>query len=265
MFQMKTLLLPVDFSGRSLEAARQAKAIARHFRSRLIVLNVEQNDRRTSLRFETGGWSSERLQAYFDRELADIPIQYIVKEGDAAQAIAEQASACAADLVVIAGHSRRPFEDFALGSVTAEVLSSSPCPVWVSLHGEPGPAPLFRRILCAVDLSEFSSKTFDWAWAFADAFKATCDVLHVSEAGDAENSLPSKEREAVDRIEAKLGTRGRVILATGELGKAICSLSGESRADLLVIGRSRGGNEIDRVHNAAYELVHQVLCPVVCV
>lgn len=269
MFQIKTLLLPVDFSERSLEAARQAKAIIRHFHSRLIVLNIGEDTRRTSLQFEAGGWSSQGLQAYFDREFADVPTQYLAKEGDPAQVIAEQARAGAADLIVMAGHTRSPFEDFALGSVTAGVLSCAPCPVWVSLHDEKGPAPLFRRILCAVDLSNMSAKAFDWAVAFADAFGATCDVIHVSESGDdqagqiAEDLLPSIEREAVDRIRTELGSRGQVILATGELVKVVCGLCLESRSDLLVIGRSRAGNEIEQVHSASYKLVHSAPCPVV--
>lgn len=171
----------------------------------------------------------------------------------------------------MAGHTHSPFEDFALGSVTAGLLSCAPCPVWVSLHDEKGPAPLFRRILSAMDLSDQSARAFDWAVAFADAFNATCDVIHVSESGDGqvgrttEDSLPSIGREAVDRIRAELGSRGQVILATGELVKAACSFAAESRSDLLVIGRSPAGNAIDRVHSAAYKLVHNAPCPVVSI
>jgi universal stress protein A len=271
MFQIKTLLLPVDFSERSLEAARQAKAIVRHFHCRLIVLNVDEVDRKTSLQFEPDGWSAEGLQAYFDREFADTPIQYVAKEGDSAQVIAEQARTDAADLIVIAGHTRNPFEDFALGSVTADLLSSAPCPVWVSLHDEKGPPPLFRRILCAVDLSDQSAKVSDWAVAFANAFSAACDIIHVSDGGEdevghtTEDSLPRIEREAVDRIRAKLGTRGEVILATGGLETAVGGISKELRSDLLVIGRSLAGNAIDHVHSASYKLVHNAPCPVVCI
>ena len=185
--------------------------------------------------------------------------------------IAEQARAEAADLVVVAGHIRSPFEDFALGSVTADLISCAPCPVWVSLLGEKGPAPLFRRILCAVDLPNMSAEAFHWAIAFANAFNATCDVIYVSESGDGqvsrttEDLLPNADREVVDRIRTELGNRGQVILATGELAKAVSSSSMESRSDLLVIGRSRSGNEIDRVHSAPYKLVHSAPCPVVAI
>jgi nucleotide-binding universal stress UspA family protein len=270
MLAIDTLLLPVDFSERSLEAARQAKPVARHFHSRVMVLNVLDADRRTTLEFEPGGWSADGLQGYLDREFADLSIQYLEKEGAPAEVIAEQARSGAADLMVIASHGRRPFEDFALGSVTAELLACSPCPVWVSLHMEKGPAPLFRRILCAVDLAEFNPAALDWAIAFADAFRAACNVIYVSAGGDGDLahgavSLTGTELEAVDQIKGKLGTRGQVILVTGELSKAAGGFSIESRADLLVIGRSRAGNEIAHVHSAAYSLVHDAPCPVVCV
>jgi nucleotide-binding universal stress UspA family protein len=61
MFALRTLLLPVDFSKHSLEAARQANGLAAHSHSRLIVLNVVRTDRRT-LQFEAAGCSAQELQ-----------------------------------------------------------------------------------------------------------------------------------------------------------------------------------------------------------
>ena len=68
MFDLKTVLLPVDFSSRSLEAARQARGIARRVRCRLIVLNVVES-RGTDLKFEPGGASVHELQSCRRRSL----------------------------------------------------------------------------------------------------------------------------------------------------------------------------------------------------
>jgi hypothetical protein len=77
-----------------------------------------------------------------------------MEPGAAAETIDQVAKDREADLIVIAGHKRRPFEAFALGSVTAEVLCSAPSPVWVSLHEERGPAPrsegYFARLGCRI-------------------------------------------------------------------------------------------------------------------
>jgi len=160
---------------------------------------------------------------------------------------------------------------FALGSVTADLLTCAPCPVWVSLHNERGPSPLFRRILRAADLSDGSDNAFHWALAFAEALNATCDVIHVSRGSGndvgqiKENSPPSIEREALDRIRTERGSRGRIILASGEIVKTVSGSCMEARADLLVVGRSRAGNEIDRVQSASYALVYDAPCPVVSI
>lgn len=272
MFDLKTLLLPVDFSERSLEAARQAKAIASHFHSRLIVLNVAEEGARTDLQFEAGGSSAEELQSYLNRNLRETPVEYLVEEGDPAPVIVQRARTAGADLIVMAGHNRGPFETFAFGSVTGEVLSAATCPVWVSLHEQKGPAPLFRRILCSVALSDSSGDTLEWAMRFADAFQATCDVIHVSESSGGrdegritEDSLVPAERAGLDRVRRKLGTRGQVILAAGGLGKAVYAAATERRSDLLVVGRSQTESEIAHVHSATYTLAHDVPCPIVSI
>jgi len=271
MFDLKTVLLPVDFSARSLEAARQVKGIARRFRCRLVVLNVVEQ-RRTELQFEPGGSSVEELQSYLCREMRERPVEYILEPGDPAQIIHQVARDYRANLIVLAGHNRKPFEDFALGSVTAEVLDSAPCPVLVSLWEERGPAPLFRKILCPVGLSDSTDVTLDWALQFAHAFHAECDVIHVAAKSDGQEQgyiteewLTNAERGWLDAVKKKLDGCGKVILASGEIGKAVAAASADLRSDLLVMGHSRPGNEIGRVHSLPFILAHRAPCPVVVV
>ena len=49
------ILLPVDFSERSLDAARQAEVLARHFHSDVTVLHVVDPDQPEFGTFEPGG------------------------------------------------------------------------------------------------------------------------------------------------------------------------------------------------------------------
>jgi nucleotide-binding universal stress UspA family protein len=245
VLDLKTILLPVDFSGRSLEAARQVKGIARRVRCRLILLNVLDN-RRGELQFEAGGWCAQELQSYINREFGETPVEYVAQPGAPADIIERVARERGADLIVITGHNREPFEALALGSVTAEVLSSASCPVWVSLHEERGTWPLFRRILCPVRLLDSTDSTLDWALQFVHAFDATCDVIHVARNSGgheprrmAEDWLTNAERERLGAIKRKLDGRGQVILAAGDPAKVIAAASGGLKYDLLVTGRHR--------------------------
>lgn len=271
MFDLKTVLLPVDFSGRSLEAARQAKGIARRVRCRLIVLNVVESAE-NGLRFEPGGLPAQELQSYLNREFGETPVEYVLEPGAPAEIIDRVAKDRRAGLIVIAGHNRRPFEAFALRSVTAEVLCSAPCPVWVSLHEERGPAPLFRRVLCPVSLSDSTSATLDWAMQFAHVFGAACDVIHVAANSDGqeprritEDRLTYAEREGLEAVKKKLDGRGQLILATGELASVIGTASLGLKADLMVMGRSPSRDEMARVNSLPFTLARLAACPVVVI
>jgi len=268
MVDMKTVLLPVDFSDRSMEAVRQARSIARHVRCGLIVLNVVESSG-SDVQFEPGGSSVQDLQAYLNRHFRDTPVEYLIKPGVPAKVINQVARGRRADLIVIAGHIRGPFETFALGSVAAEVLCSAPCPVWVSLHEERGPAPLFRRILCSVGLSDSTGATLDCAIQFTHAFDAACDVIHVAANSDGEEQrhitedrLTRPERDSLDAIKKKLDGRGQLILATGDPAKVIAAASAALKSDLLAMGRSRSTDEIARVHSLPFTLARSAACPV---
>jgi len=271
MFDRKTILLPVDFSDRSLEAARQARGIARRVPCHLIALNVVES-RTTELQFEPGGLWVKELQSYLSRGLGDTPVACVTELGDPAQIICRVARKSGADLILIAGHNRRPFEAFALGSVAADVLCSAPCPVWISPHEERGPAPLFRRILCPVGLSDSTGATLDWALQFAHAFDAACDVIHVAANSDGEEQrritedwLTRPERETLDAVKKKLNGGGQVMLATGDRASVIAAASVGLKSDLLVMGRSRSRDEIARVHSLPFTLARLAACPVVVI
>jgi len=260
MLDLKTILLPVDFSGRSLEAARQARGLARRVPCRLILLNV-LNSRNSEFEFEAGGWCMQELQSYLNREFPDTPVEYAAEPGEPAEVINRVARERRVDLIVMAGQNRTPFEALALGSVTAEVLSSARCPVLVSLYEERGPSPLFRRILCVVDLSDSTGANLNWSLRFAEAFGARCDVICV--ASIAQDRLPYTEGERLEAIKKRLDGRGQVLLTAGDPAKMIAAASADVKYDLLVTGRQRSTDELSRVHSLPFTLARLASCPVV--
>ncbi len=226
------------------------------------------DDRSGELQFEAGGWCAHELQSYLRREFAETPVEYIAEPGEPANVIDRVARERSADLIVIAGHNRGPFAALALGSVTADVLSSAPCPVLVSLHEERGPCPLFRRILCPVELSDARDAHLDWALRFVHALDAGCDVICVAAKSDpqeglAEDSLSSTERARLEAIRKRLDGGGRVILAAGDPTKTIAAASGAMQYDLLVARRDRSRDELARVHSLPFTLARLGSCPVV--
>jgi len=173
------LLLPVDLSERSLEAARQAEDLARHFHSDVTVFHVVDPPEQVSGRFEPGGLKARELKTLLARDFTGTSISQVVRDGDPAREILDFAAVNRVDLIMMASHGYGPFESFLMGSVAAEVLRGASCPVWIAVQAQPGPPPMFRNVLCAVDLGPGSQRTVDWASQFATAFAARLFVLHV--------------------------------------------------------------------------------------
>ena len=177
MIEIKRILCPVDFSEFSQRAVEHAVAIAGWYDATVTLLHVRAlvpiapavpemlppmtltpDDR-------------EELRAALSRFVPDgtaVPFERDVVEGHAASEIVAHANAMRSDLVVLGTRGRTGFERLLLGSVTERVLRKAPCPVL----SVPGPAdgatpvaPVFKRILCAVDFSDCSMRARDLAGA----------------------------------------------------------------------------------------------------
>jgi nucleotide-binding universal stress UspA family protein len=75
--------------------------------------------------------ASQNYLLRISQHLEDESIKVLVKEGDFATAILETAATLHADLIVVGSHSRKWLEKILIGSVTEEVLSRSPVPVFI--------------------------------------------------------------------------------------------------------------------------------------
>src|SRR4051812_28411777 len=115
MLELKKLLLPVDFSGRSEGSARYAQEIASRFSSSIILLHVDHDpliggpaaDHSApmgSIEYTLG--LKRRLDAHLKEDLQGPTVTRIVTEGDPAGRIAEVALAEQVDLILMAtsGH-----------------------------------------------------------------------------------------------------------------------------------------------------------------
>jgi len=289
MRSFSKILLPVDFSERSVGAARYAQSLARHFQAELVVLHVLTPPNYEFGALEIAGsmldelyrnraeQASKELDAFITAELAGLKVRRMVLEGDPAKKIVDLARDEAADIITMPTHGYGPFRRFILGSNTAKVLHDADCPVWTGVHLEQAPALAaipFRSILCAVDLGPQSSKTLDWAAWLARQFGARLGVVHatagVPDLGDGPkwqwrtDTRAAAGRELFRLLDA-VGAEADLSIEAGEPAQVICSVAARAAADVLVIGRGSAAGVFGRLRTNAYAIIRQSPCPVVSV
>jgi nucleotide-binding universal stress UspA family protein len=298
---MERILCPIDFSEFSQPALGRAVRVARWFEAEVTALHVVPrvpaplptdgggtylavaSDLVRAAR-ESAGRELERAVAPWAGE--GVPIATRLVDGDPPQAIRAEAQALSADLVVMGTHGRSRFEHLVLGSVAERVLRLAPCPVLTLGRTDP-PAPpgaLFRRILCAVDLTPASAGTLDLAVSLAQESLGRVTLLHVvegllgesgpelyrpvPEATPLRRRLQEHAREQLHRMAASAGVGCAVEerVETGSAWREILRSAGETHADLIVVGAHAGG-ALGRLFlgSTVNQVVRQAPCPVLTV
>ncbi|MDP2997058.1 MAG: universal stress protein [Bryobacterales bacterium] len=290
MFSLAKIVLPVDFSERSLGAARYVEVLAGRFGSEVILLHVLPPPHYEFSALEVGGTMlnelfaarsaqlRSELDAFQEPELAHIRTRRLLLEGDPAKKIVEFAQNEKAGVIVMPTHGYGPFRRFILGSVTAKVLHDADCPVWTGVHLEQAPeasAIRFDRVLAGLDLGTQSPKTLRWAAEMAAQCGARLTIVHAAVCGATPAGAPAegdwarqiKER-ALDEVEAlkrTLGVEAEVVVETGDPPHVVCALAKRLPAELLVIGRGSAAGVFGRLRTNAYAIIRQSPCPVVSV
>jgi nucleotide-binding universal stress UspA family protein len=293
--QLEHILCPTDFSDFSARALERTVGLAGFFEAVVTALHVfpfampagpglpyfplpaeATRTRREEVQKE--------LQAFVEPFLGrGVGIDTKLREGDPAREIEAEAKALPADLLVMGTHGRSGFEHLLLGSVTEKVLRRVACPVLTV--GQVGPqagSGLFRRILCAADLTEDSRRTVDLALSLAEENGAELTLFHVIESlpGEAGARLylavpeigPLRrdlERRALLELRRMVSVDDRDFceisekVTTGSAWREILKLAGEIRADLIVMGAHVRG-PIGRLFfgSTSSHVVRQAPCPV---
>jgi nucleotide-binding universal stress UspA family protein len=294
------ILCPTDFSELSELALERAVRLGRWFEARVTALHVVPRILAASAPVEGGvllGVPPGFLRA--QREEADralrrqiepllgegAAIEAKLADGDPARAIQAEAEALPADLVVMGTHGRSGFEHLLLGSVAERVVRTAPCPV-LTVRGRSAdpPGSLFRRILCAIDLTEASERTLDMALSLAEETLARVTLLHVVEGQLGESGpelyrpVPEAarlQRQLVDQAHEQLVRAGQRVhgfcdvserVETGSAWRGILRVAEETYADLVVMGTHARG-AVGRLFfgSTANQVVRHATCPVLTV
>jgi nucleotide-binding universal stress UspA family protein len=142
MLELRNVLVATDFGEASDAALQCARRIARTFGARLHVLHVVDDVYARGLEAEPlDMWDKEQ------HELTETAVESLRRRvtpedtkryneravprvaANAADAIIEFASETRADLIVMGTHGRNAIDPLGIGSVSARVVHSAPCPV----------------------------------------------------------------------------------------------------------------------------------------
>ena len=298
MTPIQRILCPVDFSDVSRHAVDHAVAIARWYKASITGLHVcnpmfmpvpglpaaEQRVKEVELE----RLHADTLACFENARATGIGVDVLIDIGPAAHQILDRAVALPANLIVMGTHGTSGFEHLVLGSVTEKVLRKAPCPVLtVPPRAQATSGPPFKRLLCAVDFSDWSLTALELAFSLARESNAGVTIVHVIEWPWHEPPPPQLsempyeqaaalaeyrrylEQSATTRLKAltsdavpeRCPTTLRVV--HGKSYVEILRVAAEDEADLIVTG-VHGRNAVDLMlfGSTTHQLVRRATCPV---
>jgi nucleotide-binding universal stress UspA family protein len=292
MLTLRKILLPTDFSARSVDFAGYVANIARKFGSEVTLFHAfDMHDP-----FGYGAVSSTVVYgackdtlrserqialAEFGKEaFAGLTTVRVTETGDAADCIISYAEEHGSDLIFIPTHGRGRFRRLLLGSVTSKVLHDARVPVWTTAHSDPehrkgSASPDIRSIVCAVDLSQDTVRVIRAAADLAAAYGAGVRIVHVIPAAEAGGSAMQDEgfrrllfdlaTEQLAARQQEAGTCYETCLKDGSVATALHGAATTFNVDLIVIGRGRLQGLLGRLRTNVSAIIRESPCPVLSV
>jgi nucleotide-binding universal stress UspA family protein len=284
MFEIHSILFPVDFSCRCIAAAPYVKAMAEKFGAKLTFLYVvEPIHQPVDLAFTPLAFQLELdersqhyrtvMRSFLQEKFSSLEVHRRVETGVPANVILDIAHSENVDLIMMPTHGFGGFWRFLVGSVTAKVLHDAECAVWTDAHfNDASPrATSIEHVACAVDLTPENEILLGMAADLAREYTADLTVLHAVPAADSlsmrhleldlGNYLVDEARQRLRADCANLGIKPRICIGAGDIAKIVSMAAKHHDADLLVIGRSHQ-NGLGRLRTHSYSIIRESPCPV---
>ena len=298
---IRHILCPVDFSEPSAHAVEQAVAIAGSYGARISALHVciptsipvfaGQMPASRAFEADVPRVREQTALGFQAAAAAGVEVEVLVEAGDPARGILDCAARLAPDLIVMGTHGASGFERVVLGSVTERVLRKAGCPVLTVPPRMRATSQLpFRRLLCAVDFSDWSLEALAVARSLARESAAALTLLHVLEWPWQEPPQPAfaelpvaqaealrsyrhdLEARALSRLQALAQEAAQDGIATEPLvrhGKSyveILRVADQERTDLVVLGvHGRLAVDVLLLGSTTHQVVRSATCPVLTV
>ncbi len=141
MVEIKTILVPVDFSEVAPVLAKWAKGFAKQLNAKVILTYVLEDlstyegifvDLKTLTELENTLYEGAKksMEDFLKEHFSDFPnVESVLEKGDVVETILRVAQEKGADMIVIGTHGRKGLDRILFGSVAEGVVKNSPIPV----------------------------------------------------------------------------------------------------------------------------------------
>jgi nucleotide-binding universal stress UspA family protein len=300
--QLKTILVPLDFSRASLQALKYTIPLAKEFGAAIHLVHVQHADELTAIENAGGlmlncadslALMQDRLSEALPNQEGFWPDNCHVVSGRPFEEICKLAGRIDASLIVLPTRGLGRLKHVFLGSTAERVVRYAPCPVLIprgarfqliTRNGSSAGARFtLGKILAPVDFSDCSLAGVRYAARLAQRTGATLRLLHVV--------FPHTEMLTLDRASGDLTTLARaakvtararmkklmamkflkevrleVVIRTGSTVGEIWREAGRGDTDLIVIStHGRTGFKRALIGSVAEHVVRYSECPVLIV
>jgi len=299
---LKTILVPLDFSRPATEALDYATELAKPFTARIHLVYVQTPDEACDVPAaghlmrecaESVTFLREKLSAIRQGSQQFWPENCHIRTGRAHEEICELARELPVDLIVIASRGNKGLKRVVLGSTAERVARFSPCPVLVVRKRKDrsrvplglGSAPkglAIRKILAPVDFSQCSMAGAMYAAFLSRTLKAKLCLFHVIQSpapivmNRPETSFPNGtnlnlanarlDMEAFSKLGFLQKVEPAIEIRTGRPVDEICREASQSDVDLVVVStHGRTGFERATIGSVAEQVARYAECPVLIV
>ncbi len=280
--EIKNILVATDFSVESQNALHYAVTLALQYQSKIHLVHVIEpvahdllSRARMKMNLEQPRPAAEEKISRQADELAFVPHQFHVVDGEAAEVIDGVAREIAADLVVIGTKGAEGIPKLFQGSTAEEVFRRVSCPVLIiSQHvRQPGLVAELKQILCPTDLVSDERGAVGYAVSIAQKYDAKLTLVHVLGGVSPllKADLLSFEKPYVEGMrrlipgEAKLPSAQFRIEYWEAVSDAIVFTARGLAADLIVLSVHPEESSKPRRRDNAYRIIAHAPCPVLTV
>lgn len=273
------ILYATDFSSAADNALPYAVEIARRSLATIYAVHVVPPD--VYPEFQPAEWAEiaraneefrTRKRNEIELELQELPHEFLMLHGDAAERIAELAQDKSPDLLVLGTHGRTGIAKAVVGSVAERIYRQAACPVLlvgpnVPTSARHAAAAEFNCVLYATDFSPESLAAARYAISIARDHRAELVLLHTSDPRREENEEISLETlRNIVPLGAGLWSPPTCIAERDEPANAILQTAKKHHADVIVLGARDADRHLTAATHLASSIASRVIagapCPV---
>ncbi len=299
--QIKTILVPLDFSRPSMQALKYAIGLAEEFKATIQLAHIQPSDELTAVAgagrlllnaADAVALMQDRLDEVQQRHDVHFhPEHCHVASGRPYEEICKLARDLDIDLIVLSTRGHSGLKHIVLGSTAERVVRFASCPVLIprgrtyrSLSADlVGEAPPFRprKILVPVDFSECCFVAVKYAARMAARFNSTVRLFHavypyaeIVTVDRVSLDAAHAERQANAQLELEALRQSRwfeeiateVEIHTGYAADEICAETSRDDIDLAITAtHGRTGFKHALMGSVAEHVVRYAECPVISV